>query len=64
MAIINKIYKEVKTGLVKPVGSKRSMKRRGIGGREVTSFRGEIKKLASQRKNERDLTIYTEEMLY
>ena len=40
------------------------MKRRGVGGREVTSFRGEIKKLASQRKNERDLTIYTEQMLY
>ena len=38
------------------------MKKRGIGGgREVTiSFRGKVIKMASQRKNEIDLTIYTE----
>ena len=41
------------------------MKRRGVGGREVTiSFRGKIIKMASQEKNERDLTTYTEQMLY
>ena len=41
------------------------MKRRGVSGREVTiSVRGELIKMASQRKNERDLTIYTEQMLY
>ena len=41
------------------------MKRRGVGGREVTiSFRGKVIKMASQRKNERDLTIYKEQMLY
>ena len=58
-------YKEVKTGSVKPVRGKRPMKKRGVGGREVTiSFRGKIIKMASQRKNERDLTIYTEQILY
>ena len=38
------------------------MKKRGIGGgREVTiSFRGKVIKMASQRKNEIDLMIYTE----
>ena len=41
------------------------MKRRGVGGREVTiSFRGKVIKMASQRKNERDLTIYKEQILY
>ena len=41
------------------------MKRRGVGGREVTvSVCGKIIKMASQQKNERDLTIYTEPMLY
>ena len=41
------------------------MKRRGVGGREVAiSFRGKIIKMASQRQNERDLTIYTEQILY
>ena len=50
---------------MKPVRSKRPMKRRGVGGREVTiRFRGKIIKMASQQKNERDLTIYTEQILY
>ena len=41
------------------------MKKRGAGGREVTiSFHRKIIKMASQRKNERDLTIYTEQILY
>ena len=41
------------------------MKKRGVGGREVTiSFRGKIIKMASQRKSERDLTIYTEQIPY
>ena len=42
------------------------MKKRGVGGgREVTiSFRGKIIKMASQRKNEIDLTIYTEQIPY
>ena len=41
------------------------MKRRGISGREVTkSFCGKIIKMASQQKYERDLTIYTEQILY
>ena len=58
-------YEEGKTRLVKQVCGKRSMKRKGIGGREVTkSFCGKIIKMASQRKNERDLTIYTEQILY
>ena len=58
-------YEEVKTGLVKPVCGKRPMKRRGIDGREVTiSFCGKIIKMASQRKNEKDLMIYTEQILY
>ena len=36
------------------------MKRRGVGDKEVTiGFRGKIIKMASQQKNERDLTIYT-----
>ena len=41
------------------------MKRRGVGSREVTiSFRGKIIKMAaSQRKNERDTTIYAEQIL-
>ena len=48
----SKKYKEVKTGSVKPVRGKRPMKKRGVGGREVTiSFRGKIIKMASQRKN-------------
>ena len=52
-------YKEAKTGSVKPVRGKRPMKKRGVGGREVTiSFRGKIIKMASQRKNERDYHIY------
>ena len=39
------------------------MNKRGVGGREVTvSFRGNIIKIASRRKNERDLTIYTEQI--
>ena len=58
-------YKEVKTGSVKPVRCKRPMKKRGVGRREVTiSFRGKIIKMASQRKNERALTIYTEQIPY
>ena len=58
-------YKEVKTGSVKPVRGKRPMKKRGVGGIEVTiSFHGKIRKMASQRKNERDLTIYTEQIPY
>ena len=53
-------YKEVKSGLVKPVRGKRPMKRRGISSREVTiRFCGKIIRMASQPKNERDLTIYT-----
>ena len=42
------------------------MKRRGVGSKEVTiSFRGKIIKMAaSQRKKERGLTIYTEQILY
>ena len=65
MAAVNIKYKEVKTRLVKPVRNKRPVKRRGVGGREVTiSFRGKIIKMASQRKNERDLKIYTEQILY
>ena len=48
---------------VKPVCGKGPMKRRGISSKEVTSFRGKIIKMAaSQRKNERDLTIYTEQI--
>ena len=58
-------YKEVKTGLVKPVRGKRPMKRRIVGSREVTiSFHGKIIKVVSQGKNERDLTIYAEQVLY
>ena len=58
-------YKEVKIGLVKPVRGKSPMKKRGIGSREVTiSFRWKIIKMASQRKNERDLMIYTEQISY
>ena len=61
----SKKYKEVKTGSVKPVRGKRPMKKRGVGGREVTvSFCGKIIKMASQRKSERDLTIYTEQIPY
>ena len=61
MATIN----EIKTKSVKPVRGKRLTKRRGVSGREVTiSVREEVIKMASQRKNERDLTIYTEQMLY
>ena len=41
------------------------MKKRGVGSREVTiRFCGKIIKMASQRKNERDLTIYTEQIPY
>ena len=44
-------YKEVKTGLVKPVRGKRPMKRRIVGSREVTiSFHGKIIKVVSQGK--------------
>ena len=51
--------------MVKPVYGRRPMKRRGVGGREVTiGFRRKVIKMASQRKNERDLTIYKEQMLY
>ena len=58
-------YKEVKIGSVKPVRGKRPMKKRGVGGREVTiSFREKIIKMASQRKNERHLMIYTEQIPY
>ena len=58
-------YREVKTRSVKPVRGKRPVKKRGVGGREVTiSFRGKFIKMASQRKNERDLTIYTEQIPY
>ena len=63
---LSKNYKEVKTGPVRPVGGERPMKRRGVGSKEVTiSFRGKIIKMAaSQRKNERDLTICTKQILY
>ena len=54
-------YKEVKAGSVKPVCGNRPMKKRGISGREVISF---LRKMASQQKNERDLTIYTEQIPY
>ena len=58
-------YKEVKTGSIKPARGKTPIKKRGVGGREVTiSFRRKIIKMASQRKNERDLTIYTEQIPY
>ena len=41
------------------------MKKRGVRGREVTiSFRGKIIKMALKQKNERDLTIYTEQIPY
>ena len=41
------------------------MKRRGVSGREVTTdFRRKIIQMTSQRKNEIDLTIYTEQLLY
>ena len=41
------------------------MRRREASAAEVTiSFLGKIIKMASQQKNERDLTIYTEQMLY
>ena len=44
---------------------KRPMKKRDVCDREVTiSFRGKITKMASERKNERDLTIYTEQIPY
>ena len=63
-ATINE-YRKVKTGSVKPLRGNRPMKRRGIDSKEVTiSFRGKIIKIVSQRKNERDLTRYTEQMLY
>ena len=58
-------YKEVKAGSIKPVRGKTPIKKRGVGGREVTiSFCRKIIKMASQRKNERDLTIYTEQIPY
>ena len=42
-----------------------SVKRRGVGGREVTiSIRKKMIKVTSQRKNENDLMIYAEQMLY
>ena len=41
------------------------MKRRGVDAREVRiSVHRKNIKMSSQRKNERDLTIYTEQMLY
>ena len=56
---------EIKTGSVKPIHCKRPMKRRGVSSREVTiSFCKKIIKMASQQKNERDLTIHTVQMLY
>ena len=58
-------YRKVKTGSVKPVRGNRPMKRTGIDSKEVTiSFRGKIIKIFNIRKNERDLTRYTEQMLY
>ena len=55
----------MKTGSVKSVRGKRLMKRRGVCSKEETkNVRGKIIKMASQRKNERDLTISTEKMLY
>ena len=51
--------------MVKPVCGKGPMKRRGVGGWKVAIIvRGKIIKLASQQKNERDLTIYTDQMPY
>ena len=47
------------------VRGKKPVKRRGVGGKEVTiSFRGKIIKMALQRKNERDLAIFTEQIPY
>ena len=41
------------------------MKGRGVGGREVTiRVRGKIIKMATERKNERDLAIHTDQVLY
>ena len=55
----------MKTGSAKPVCGKIPMKKRGVGGREVAiGVRRKIIKMASQRKNERDLRIYTQQMLY
>ena len=57
--------KEVKTGSLKPVHGKRPMKKRGVRGREVrTTSGGKTVKMASQKNNERELMIYTEQMLY
>ena len=57
--------KEIKTGLVKHVCGKGPMKSRGVGGWKVAiRVRGKIIKMASQQKNERDLIIYTDQMLY
>ena len=58
--------RRLKAGPVKPVHGKGPMKRRGVGSKEVTiSFRGKIIKMAaSQRKNDRGLRIYTEQILY
>ena len=56
---------EIKTGSVKPVRGKILMKRRGVDAREVRiSVHRKNIKMSSQRKNKRDLTIYTEQMLY
>ena len=56
---------EMKTGSAKPVRDKTLMKKRGVGGREVAiGVRRKIIKMASQQKNERDLRIYTQQMLY
>ena len=61
---VNEIERSINR-VCKPVHGKRPMKRRGVGGRDVTiSFRREIIKMASQQKNESDLAIYTEQMQY
>ena len=52
---------KIKTGLVKPVCGKRQMEK-CVGGRKVTiTIRGKIMKMVTQ---QRDLTIYTGQMLY
>ena len=51
--------------MVKHVCGKGPMKSRGVGGWKVAiRVRGKIIKMASQQKNERDLIIYTDQMLY
>ena len=51
--------------MVKPVCGKGPMKRRGVGGWKVAiRVRGKTIKMVSRQQNKRDLTIYTDQMLY